>query len=122
MAITLDNRKVFDGKRGYISFPVTTLTATPNTDQVTGFNILIKQLIITNTSASPVVVTVADASGNVFFNESIAARPNNATQFITFERDGLYLVGGFKAWAATGSVCTITGLISDAKIASGVAI
>lgn len=120
MPITLDNRKVYDGKRGYISFPVTSLTATPNTVQVSGFDILIKQLIITNTSASPVVVTIADALGNVLFNESIAARPTNATQFITFEREGLYLINGFQAWAATGSVCTITGLISDAKIASGV--
>lgn len=122
MPITLDSRKVFDGKRGYISFPVTALTASANTVQVSGFDILIKQLIITNTSASPVVVTIADALGNVFFNESIAAKPTNATQFVTFEREGLYLIGGFQAWAATGAVVNITGLISDAKLASGVAI
>ena len=122
MPITFDNRKVFDGNRGYVSFPVTVLTASANTKLVEGFDILIKQLIITNTSASPVVVTLADAAGVVFFNESIAAKPTNATQFITFEREGLYLINGFQGWAATGAVCTITGLISDAKRASGVAI
>lgn len=119
MPITLNARTFTNGKKGGISFPPTLLSNAANTVQVSGFNALVKQFIITNTSASPVTVTIASSTGVVLFNESIAAAPTNATQFITFEADGLFLPGGFQAWADTNNVVTLSAVFYDNAIFAG---